>query len=107
MPGPGLPHYERAAGNLWVQVVGRLENLVGWHRTEMVRRQRSRAAIYPQVRQEGSEGALEVEGDREVVRRDLCRANQIQTQCIVGAEPGVEPEPPCEAYVAGIIGLAI
>src|SRR5260370_42192756 len=54
-----------------------------------------------------SEGALEVRGDREVVRRDLPRANQIQPQRIVGAEPGVEPEPPGEVYVAGIVGQAI
>ena len=35
-----------------------------------------------QKREERCEGALEVEGDREVVRRDVCRADQVQTQGI-------------------------
>ena len=76
----------------------------------MVRGQRRKEAIYPQVRQEGDEGAFEVEDDREVVRRDVCRADQQQTSRAVrisSAESRIEPELPGVVHVAGIVGLAI
>src|SRR5437667_12781873 len=73
----------------------------------MVRRQRSKDAIYPQVRKKRSKGALEVEGDREVVRRDFCRANQVQSQSTTGSKLGITPELPGVVHVARIVGLPI
>ncbi len=101
-----LTHHEGATHHLRVQVVGRLENLLRRHRTEMVRGQRRRVAIHPQ-REEGNIGLLEVEDDRQMVRRDVCRGDQVQAHSNVGPKLGIEPEPPGEVHVAGIVGLPI
>jgi hypothetical protein len=73
-----LLHHERTACHLGVQDLWRLEDLCGRHTAEMVRRERSLWAIHPQGCQEGSKGPREMEGDREVVRRDLCPADQVE-----------------------------
>ena len=71
IPRHALSHHKGAAGDLWVQVVGRLLDGLGRHPAKMVRGQRGEAAIHPQ-REERRIGSREVEGDRKVVRRDVC-----------------------------------
>src|SRR6266851_855057 len=75
----------------------------------MVRGQRGKVAIHP-VLEERSVGLFEVEADREVIRRDVCQANQLKASCAIrkaGPEPGVEPELPGVVHVAGIVGRSI
>src|SRR5437764_2908147 len=64
------------------------------------------AAIYP-VTKERNISMREVEGDREVVRRDVCRTDQVDALWIGSPELGTLPELPAVVHVAGIIGLPI
>ena len=66
-----LRHHERAARDLGVQVLGRFQDGLGRHTAKMMRRQRRKIAIYPQ-RDKWRIGSREVEGDREVVHRNIC-----------------------------------
>ena len=107
--GYALRHHERAARDLGVQVVGRLLDGLGRHRAEMVRGQGREEAIHP-ILEERSIGLFEVEGDRQVVRQDVCRANHLQADrsiSHIGAELGIEPELASVVDVARIVGLPI
>src|SRR5438876_988785 len=73
----------------------------------MVRRKWSKYAIRPKVCQERSEGLLEVEGDREVVGRDVCGTDQVQPQDADGSELGIAPESPGEIHIMSIVGLPV
>src|SRR5437773_1498303 len=71
-----------------------------------MRRQGGLSAIYPQ-REERSVRLLEMEGDRESVCRDICRADQIETQETGDTELGIAPELPDEVDITRIVGLPI
>src|SRR6266851_8146039 len=63
-------------------------------------------AIHPE-REEGGIGVLEVEGDGEVIRRNVCSADQVEALGSESTELGVEQELPAVVHVAGIIRLPI
>ena len=71
LAGDALRHHERAARDLGVQVVGRLLDGLRCHPAEVMRGQWRIDTIYPQ-RDKWRIGSREVEGDREVVRRNIC-----------------------------------
>src|SRR5689334_16640199 len=72
----------------------------------MARGQGCADAVSPR-REERGEGLLEVERDRQVVRRDIRRGDQIIANGTGCGELGVGPELPGEVHVPGIQGLAV
>ena len=109
VPRHALSQQERAVRDLGVQVVRRLEDLLRCHPAKVVRGQRRKVAIHP-VLQERSVGVCEVEADREVIRRNVCRANQLKASRTIRkdrTEFVVEPELPGIVDVTGIIGCSI
>ena len=71
LAGDALRHHERAARDLGVPVVGRRADGLRSHPAEVMRGQWRLDTIYPQ-RDKWRIGSPEVEGDREVVRRNIC-----------------------------------
>jgi hypothetical protein len=89
-------------------VIRRFHDSLDQYRAELVRRQRGIVATYPQ-REKRSESSREAEGDREIVRRDVCPADEGWIKIVVPNIGGTELEPELqgEVHAAGIVGLPI
>jgi len=105
IPWHVLTQQERTTGDRGGQVVLRLLDGLGRQRMEMVRWQRSQEAIYP-IREEGCERLFEVESNREVVSREVCRGDEVQSKSINCTELGGAPELPGVVHVGSRFILA-
>ena len=88
-----LTHLERTTRDTGIQAIRGFQDGIGGHTAEMVSGQRRAHTIRPQG-QESYIRLLKVEGDRELVGRDIGRGNQVVADSAGCTKLGVIPELP-------------